>query len=285
MGYKTMATRSEPTRTRPIRHHGRRGVGGICHDEPVTKLAYMVRDDWGQDGTAMVPQSAVIREWIGALPYLFAVTDVKKFNLDDRGADVDAAEYIAPNKSERVVFNISELARLEREDEVIDHAVVVLHPFGQRELDTIQRTVEADSVGQLFVLIWSGHDMVRTWLDGLGALNLHTHESVSANDPLLLVAAKMIKDEDYNGLSSGRGKAVVVQLVLGLAAEGYPVKLDSWLRAYFAVGGSFRHAESIAKLVNEMVAGTKHRVTQRYGDNIVEILRERLSENEAVTPE
>jgi len=89
----------------------------------------MIREDWGQHGTAMVPQSAVIRNWIGAAPYLFAVTDAKKFNHDDRGADVEAAEYIAPDKSERIVFDISELARLGREDKVIDHAVVVLHPF------------------------------------------------------------------------------------------------------------------------------------------------------------
>jgi hypothetical protein len=251
----------------------------------MTKLAYMVREDWGQHGTAMVPQSAVIREWIGASPYLFAVTDVKKFNHDDRGADVDAAEYIAPNKSERVIFSISELAKLGRGEKVIDHAVVVLHPFEQRELETIRRAVEEESVGKLFVLVWSRYDTVRIWLDGLGALNLHTQESVSVNDPLLLAAAEMIKDEDYNGLSSGHGKDAVVQLVRAFASEGYPVEPDLWLRAYFAVGGSFSHAESIAKLIKEMKAGTKHRVTQRYRDNIVKIVRERLAEDADIIAE
>jgi len=53
----------------------------------MTDLAYMVREDWAQHGTAMVQQSAVIRNWIGEPPYLFAVTDVKKFTHDDRGAD------------------------------------------------------------------------------------------------------------------------------------------------------------------------------------------------------
>jgi|SRR6218665_287550 len=121
--------------------------------------------------------------------------------------------------------------------------------------------------------------MVHTWLDGLGALNLHTQESAPANDPLLLAAAKMIKNEDYNGLSLGRGKDAVVQLVRGFAAEGYPVEPEPWLRAYFAGGGSFRHAESVEKLVKEMKAGTKHRVTQRHRENIVEILRERLDDD------
>ncbi|WP_231901772.1 hypothetical protein [Microbacterium sp. T32] len=237
----------------------------------------MVREDWGQHGTAMIPQSAVIRDWIGDPPYLFAVTDVKKFNHDDRGADVEAAEFIAPEKADRIVFNIRELGSLEREDEVIDHAVVVLHPYEQRELETIRRAVEADSTGRLFVLIWSRYDLVRTWLDGLGALNLHPGESVPLSDPLLLAAAEMIHNEDYTGLSSGRGKDAVVQLIRAFAAEGYPVDPDSGLRAYFAVGGSFHHAETIEKLVKEMTAGTRHRVKPRYRDNIVEIMRGQLA--------
>ncbi|VXB67187.1 hypothetical protein [Frigoribacterium sp. 9N] len=243
----------------------------------MTDLAYMVREDWAQHGTAMVPQSAIIRDWLGDPPYLFAVTDVKKFDHDDRGADVEAAEYIAPSKADRIVFNISELSRLEREDKVIDQAVVVLHPFEQRELETIRRAVEAESVGKVFVLIWSRYDMVRTWLDGLGAVDLHTHTTCPASDPLLLAAAEMIQNEDYNGLSSGRGKDAVVQLVRAFAAEGYLVEPEPWLRAYFAVGGSFHHAESIQKLIKEMMAGTRHRVKPRYRDNIVEIMREQLA--------
>jgi hypothetical protein len=243
----------------------------------MAELAYMVREDWGQHGTAMVPQSAVIRDWIGEPPYLFAVSDVKKFNHDDRGADIEAAEFIAPEKADRIVFNISELGRLEREDRVIDHAIVVLHPFAQREIETIRRAVEAESIDKLFVLVWSPYDMVRTWLDGLGALNLHTNEAAPASDPLLIAAAEMIQNEDYNGLSSGRGKDAVVQLVRAFAAEGYPVEPDPWLRAYFAIGGSFHHAESLEKLVKEMKAGTRHRVKPRYRDNIVDVIRGQLA--------
>lgn len=235
----------------------------------------MVREEWGQHGTAMIPQSAVIRDWIGDPPYLFAVTNVKKFNHNVRGADVEAAKFLAPEKADRIVFNIGELGSLEREEKVIDHAVVVLHPYEQ--LETIRRAVEADSIGKIFVLIWSRYDMVRTWLDGRGALNLHTRESVSPCDPLLLAAAEMIRNEDYNGLSSGRGKDAVVQLVRAFAVEGYPVDPDVWLRAYFAVGGRFHHAESVDKLVKEMKAGIRHRVKPRYRDNIVEIMRGQLT--------
>lgn len=243
----------------------------------MTELAYMVREDWAQRGTAMAPQSTVIRDWIGEAPHLFAVTDVKKFSHNDRGADFAAAEYIAPDTADRVVFNIGKLSGLEREDTVIHHAVVVLHPFEQRELETIRRTVEAGSADKMFILIWSRYDMVRTWLDGVGALDLHTGESVKPPDPLMLHAAKMLHDEDYNGLASGYGKDAVVQIVRSFASEGYPVDVASWLRAYFAVGGTFRHAESIEKLIKEMNAGTHHRVKPYYRGNIVEIVREQVA--------
>lgn len=242
----------------------------------MTELAYMVRDDWGQHGTAMVPQSAVIREWASGPPYIFAVNDTRKFTRADRGADVEVAEYIAPDAATRAVFDIGKLSRLETEDSVIDHAIV-LHPFEQRDLETIRRAVVAESVARLFVLIWSPRDVVRMWLDGQGAIDLHTHERSSVPDPFMVVAAGMMVREEYNGLSSGFGKDAVVQLVRAFAAEGYPVDADGWLRAYFAAGGSFRHAEDLGKLVNEIKAGTRHRVRSRYKDNIFDSIRERVA--------
>lgn len=85
----------------------------------------------------------------------------------------------------------------------------------------------------------------------------------------------MIVREEYNGLSSGHGKDTVVQLVRAFADNGYPIDADAWLRAYFAAGGSFSHAESLGKLVNEMQAGIRHRVKRRYRDDIFDIIRER----------
>jgi hypothetical protein len=245
----------------------------------MSELAYMVREDWGQHGTAMEPQSAVIREWLGEEPYLFAVTDVKKFTRDGRGAEVEAAAFIAPDRAARTVCDIRELGTLKREAKVIDHAIVVLHPLEQRELETIRRAVEANSTGRLFVLIWSPRDAMRTWLDSSGALNLHTREAMTAPDPLMVEACRMMIDHEYNGLSSGRGKDAVVQLVHAFSAGGHPIDVDAWLRAYFAAGGSFHHAESIKKLVKEMKAGTKHRVKPRFRENIFEIVRESVQEH------
>jgi hypothetical protein len=242
----------------------------------MTQLAYMVREDWAQHGTTIVPQSAVIRDWIGEPPYLFAVTSVKKFNAEDRNADVETAQFIAPNPGARKVFNISELAGLSREGKLLDRALMVIHPFEQGDLEALAKAVDHGSLNRVFIMIWSPRDMIRTWLDGRSAVNLHTGESLPTADLLMVAAAESMINGEYNGLSSGRGKDAVVQLVRALAAEGYPVDVDPWLRACFRAGGTLRHAGSIAKLVGEMKAGTQHRVKQRYVENIVEILRGRF---------
>ena len=236
----------------------------------------MVRKDWAQHGTAMVAQSAVIREWLGEPPYLFAVADAKKFQTD-RPADLETAEFIAPDASTRKAFSIEELAGLGRRDEVLDHAIVILHPYEQRDLEALADAVKHDSLGKVFVMLWSLRDAVRAWLDGLGALNLHTGESLPAPDPVMVEAGKSMVNEEYNGLSSGHGKDAVVQLVRAFTAAGYPLEVDAWLRAYFAAGGSFRHGESVAKLLTEMKKGVQHRVKTRYVSDIVDVLRDRAS--------
>jgi hypothetical protein len=50
-------------------------------------------------------------------------------------------------------------------------------------------------------------------------------------------------NEQYNGLSSGRGKDVVVQLLRAFSNSGYPLDEGAWLRAFFAAGGTFPHAD------------------------------------------
>ena len=236
----------------------------------------MVREDWGQNGTAMVPQSTVIRDWLGESPYLFAVIDTKKFTPDERGVDFDAAKFIAPDPTTRKAFSIAELAKLIRDNEIINHPVMVLHPREQRSLETIRETVESKSVSRLCVLVWSPHDIVRTWLDASGALNLHTGKAMTRPDALMIEASRTMIDHQYNGLSSGRGKEAVIQILRTFTADGYPLDVDAWLRAYFAAGGEFRRAESIAKFVKEMKASTKHRVKQRFVDNIFEIIEQRV---------
>ena len=247
-------------------------VGGVCHDEAMTELAYMTRDDWAQHATAMVAQSAVIRDWLGEAPYLLAMTEMKKYG-GDGSVDLEAARFIAPDNGTRIVFDISELGTLARQGKTVDHAVVVLHPRDERSLEAMRTAAETGAVSRLFVLISWPLDIVRSWLDGRGALNLHTGETTEAPDPLMVDACTMMISHQYNGLSSGRGKEAVVQLVRAFHAERYPYDVDAWLRAYFAAGGDFRHGESIKKLVTEMKAGVKHRVAARYRDNIFEIIR------------
>jgi hypothetical protein len=119
---------------------------------------------------------------------------------------------------------------------------------------------------------------VRTWLDGIGAVNLHSGSTLKGPDPVQLEAARCWVDEQYNGLSGGNGKDAVVQLLRVFTAADYPLVTDTWLRAFFAAGGEFNEATKVAKLIKEMQGGTRHRVKARYRTGILDVLRERATE-------
>jgi hypothetical protein len=242
----------------------------------MTDLAYMVREDWAQQGTAMVSSSARIRDWLGDGPVVFAITDKRKFS-GAHSADLEAAEYIVAGSAGHDVVDIADLTCLADDDRLVNVAVVVLHPFDQRDCEALSEMIGSEAASRVFVLIWSPGDIIRAWLDGHGAVDLHTGEPLPAPDPLQVAAAKLMVDEQYNGLSSGRGKDAVVQLLRAFTGSGYPLDGDAWLRAFFAAGGAVRHADSVVKFVKEMKAGTKHRVTPRFRDDILDILRERVT--------
>jgi hypothetical protein len=252
-------------------------VGGPRQTRPMTELAYMVREDWAQRGTAMRQQSAVIREWLGNPPYVFATADRKKYQQES-SADREFVTYVAPATDEQRVIDLSALGELRRSDKSLTRSLVVLHPYKEQDGDLLREIVGVASVARLFVIIWSPRDMVRTWLDGIGAVNLHTSAALEAPDPVQLEAARCWVDEQYNGLSSGNGKAAVVQLLRVFTSAGYPLDADTWLRAFFAAGGEFGQATNVAKLITEMQAGTQHRITARYRPEILSVLRERAAE-------
>lgn len=243
----------------------------------MTELAYMVREDWAQRGTAMRQQSAVIRKWLGDPPYVFATADRKKYQQTN-SADRSFVTYIAPATTEQRVIDLSALRELRRPDKSLTRSLVVLYPHKEQDCDLLREVVEVSSVPSLFVIIWSPRDIIRNWLDGLGAVNLHTGAALEAPDAVQLEAARCWVDEQYNGLASGNGKAAVVQLLRAFTSAGYPLDADIWLRAYFAAGGKFRHATTVAKLITEMKAGTQHRITARYRTDILSVLRERATE-------
>ncbi|MDT0181456.1 hypothetical protein Q9S36_14835 [Microbacterium sp. ARD31] len=249
----------------------------------MTELAYMIREDWGQHGTAMVPQSAVIRDWLCDPPYVFATWDMKKYQSSN-SADREFVDYVTPLASDRSVINLSELGQLRGSDKKLERPLAILHPYKVADCDLLREVVEAGSVGRVFVIVWSPRDMVRTWLDGMGALNLHTGEAVAAPDPVQLEAAKCWVNEQYNGLSSGNGKDAVVQLLRVFTAAGYALDANIWLRAFFAAGGEFDEAEKVAKLIKEMQQGVKHRIRERYRPEILTVLRERATEAASAAP-
>jgi hypothetical protein len=69
-----------------------------------------------------------------------------------------------------------------------------------------------------------------------------------------------------------------VQLLRVFTSAGYPLDADTWLRAFFAAGGKFRHATTVAKFITETQNGTQHRIEERYVPNILSVLRERTTD-------
>ncbi len=243
----------------------------------MAELAYMVREDWGQRGTAMRQQSAVIRDWLGHPPYVVATADRKKYESDN-SADREFVTYVAQAANDRNVIDLSDLNELRREDKTLTRPLIVLHPYKEKDCDLLREIVALKSVARLFVIVWSPRDLVRMWLDGVGAVNLHTRSALGAPDAVQLEAAKCWVDEQYNGLSSGNGKDAVVQLMRVFTGAGYPLDADTWLRAFFAAGGEFDEAAKVAKLIKEVQGGTQHRIKARYQPEILSVLRERAAE-------
>lgn len=63
-----------------------------------------------------------------------------------------------------------------------------------------------------------------------GGSNLLTGQVAAAPpDPLMVEAGRMMVHAEYNRLSTGNGKAAVVQLIRAFSEEGYPLDLISWL--------------------------------------------------------
>lgn len=240
----------------------------------MTELAYMVREDWAQHGTAMVSHSGRIRDWLGDLPLLLVTGDLKKYT-GERSADREFVKYLLGSAPPPRIATFSDLDQLRRPGDAVGGCVAALHPYSERDCEVLREVAMAGRVARLFVIVWAPTDTVRTMLDGLGAVDLHTGEAGPAPDPVQLEAAKSIVAEQYNGLASGNGKDAVVQLVRAFTAEGYPLDADSWLRAFFRAGGEFDEALKLKKLIEEMQKGVRHRVKQRYRADIVDILRRR----------
>ncbi len=243
----------------------------------MTELAYMTLSNWGQRGTTMVPQSARIREWLGTAPFLFATSSKRQYE-GPASLDRTIVEHIAPTASDRTVVELQELDKLIRDDGTMSHGITVLRPFEERDCDLLAELVHGGHLQKVFVIVHHENYPIRIWLDAMGAANLHTGTVADAPSPVLRQAAESIKNEDYNGLSSGRGKDAIVQLVHAFAPHGYLVDPVLWTRAYFAVGGSFAHATEISRLVTEMQSGVRHRVKPRYRDEIYDILMARSRE-------
>ena len=215
---------------------------------------------------------------------MWAVGKPEKFSDPVRSADHETAVYISHSQAPHPVVDIGRVTDFASRHDADRIAIVALHPYGDQDGDALRETVDSGRLGRIYVQIWTRNDMARHWLEGIGATDLHRGVPAEAPDPLLVVACELMVNEEYNGLSTGNGKAAVVQLVRSFENEGHPPDPEKWLPAYFAAGGSFRHAETVKKLVGEVRNGKRHRVPQRLKPEIVSILSEQVTQGRRSDP-
>lgn len=241
----------------------------------------MVREDWAQQGTAMRQSSDTIRLWLKGDRTVYVVGKPEMFNDDLRSADRETAMSISGSKSPGPIVGFAHLTEIASHERAADLSIVALHPYATRDCEALREVVDSGRLGKAYVHPWARDDVVRHWLEGMAAVDLHVGAPAEAPDPVQLEACKLMVNQEYNGLASGNGKATVIQLLRSFATDGYPLDTDQWLRAYFAAGGSFSQAEVVKKYVREVLDGKHHRVSQRFRPQIVSILRERVAEGEA----
>ncbi|MFJ3408311.1 hypothetical protein [Promicromonospora sp. NPDC090134] len=244
----------------------------------MTELAYMIREDWTQRGSAMEKRSEVIRSWLGDRRVVYAIGDPRRFNDKDRGPEYETAMSIANTGRPPKAVSFTQLTELADSDSSRNIAVVAIHPRVPYDCDEVRTVYEGGRLDRMYVHVWARGEIVRSWLEGRRAIDLHVGTAVEAPDPVQVAACEEMVDQEYNGLSTGNGKSTVIQLLRAFNADGYPLDSDAWLRAYFAAGGAFRHAEVVEKFVREVREGVRHRVTQRLKPEIVSILRKRVAE-------
>ncbi|WP_416442565.1 hypothetical protein AB3K78_09120 [Leucobacter sp. HNU] len=235
----------------------------------------MTYSDWAKQGNGMAESGQRIQEWIGdTSAYLFCAEKEAHYSPNSHRQERDLFASIQnPNiKSFKAAFgNLHEV-----QGKSVDVALVALIPFKEPEFEAIRRAIVDQTFPKIVIIITHEGEMSRSILRGFGAVNLETGEHDALPDPLLIEAAKTMVNEEYNGLGSGNGKDAVLSLIHAFRQAGYPTNKELWLAAYFAAGGKTRHAETVAKFIDEINKGTRHRFQNRFRPNIVEILKERV---------
>ncbi len=239
-------------------------------------LTYTTRREWAA-GFAMSSHSARVHDWLGGREHWLVTPDKARVN-DRADTDGEAATSVSPPSTRRGVVDYSDMMQVLAHGRHLPDPVVFIHPSRDDEAEVIRELVERDIVRDAFVLVWADGDVVRLWLEARSARNLLSERPATRPDALMLKAAGAIVDEEYNGLASGRGKDVTIQAVRALAAEGYPLSRDQWMRAVLAAGGTARSAQAVGRYVTEIAAGRKHRVKPAFVPDVVSVWREMLVE-------
>jgi hypothetical protein len=238
----------------------------------MTDIGYMTRKYWADHAQGMERNSRRVIEWLahdgrhGVL-----VGEVSSLQPGSHSCNRETAEFLALSGERMVVAAIGDLGRLSKN---VSLPLAVLHPRREGDLEAMRVAVLDKRVDRLFVMLWSptDHDALAL-LQALGATNLATGRRTAPLDPLIVEAARMMVDEEYNGIGGGRGKDVTLSLLHALRADGLPMDAQIWVAAILRAGGDWRSVQTLRKFVTEIRGGTRHRYKNVMRADIVDVLR------------
>ncbi|MDQ1175000.1 hypothetical protein QE430_003307 [Microbacterium testaceum] len=247
------------------------------------RLAYIDQRDWPQPGVEMRRRVENVTTWLEGNPPLFFVSGTAQSRRGRPSAAANAARYIA-NGAAFELMPLTDLAAVLGSNARVDRPTIVLFPQKYEDLDLLRELVEDGHLETVLVLVRFDGVLLRTWIESQGAVNLHTGQKAPGPAPVVLEAASMMVEEQYDGLESGRGKDAVVQLLRVFTAEQHNLDDSDWLRAFFAAGGDFRNAHAVGQFAREMRDGRHHRTRTRYVEQIYQQITKRVADRDSPEP-
>ncbi|QDW62327.1 hypothetical protein [Oerskovia sp. KBS0722] len=213
------------------------------------QIGYLHRTDWVADRAATMSNLAA---WLG--PKAAIAVPFDPALLEENGADLEVVDEIRALFPQVPVASLEQIARYDLP------AVAVVHPMRTEPL--LLRTGGLPA-GKLAVVLWRPDEPIAHWAVEMSVIDLAHPKQVPApvaGFDVLVEGVRTIKRrEGHNGISSGRGRNLSVQVLQHLQRAGYPIRPALVERAGFRAGMGVDAIEHLGGYARQLIAGHNFR--------------------------
>lgn len=227
-----------------------RCVGGrFDTDHMSDQIGYLHRTDWVADRVATMNNLAA---WLG--PKAAIVVPFDPALLKENGADLEVVDEIRALLPQAPVASLEQIARYDLP------AVVVVHPMRTEPLLLRAGGLPAD---KLAVVLWRPDEPIARWAVEMSVIDLahpeHLPSPVAGFDVLVEGVRTIKRREGHNGISSGRGRNLSVQVLQHLHKAGYPIRPALVEQAGFRAGMRVDAIEHLGGYARQLIGGHNFR--------------------------